>query len=67
MDKPSKSAPELKRLIESAIRDLEVTPEEYDAIMAQADADGHRDPEEVALLTQFHELINNGTIKRVRG
>jgi len=67
MHKPSKSAPILKKLIESAIRDLVVTPDEYDAIMAQADEDGHRDREETALLAQFHELINNGTIKRVRG
>ena len=48
-------------------RDLEVTPEEYREIMACAEDDGHLDDEERALLSQFHELLSNGTIQRVRG
>jgi len=67
MEKPSKSATGLKELINNAISDLEITPEEYNGIMAHANADGHLDKEEQALLAQFHEMINNGTIKRVRG
>jgi hypothetical protein len=32
-----------------------------------ANDDGKLDPEEKALLAQFHEMISNGTLKRVRG
>jgi len=67
MEKPSKSAGNLKDLINAAISDLEVTPQEYQQIMDYAQADGHLDKEELALLAQFHSMINNGTLKRVRG
>jgi 3-oxoacyl-(acyl-carrier-protein) synthase len=67
MEKHSKSATGLKELIQHAISDLEVTPDEYRSIMAHATADSHIDKEEQALLAQFHEMINNGTIRRVRG
>ncbi len=67
MDKPSTSAAGLKKLINDAISDLEVTPDEYRRIVDYAQADGHLDKEERNLLAQFHEMINNGTIKRVRG
>ena len=65
--KESTSASELKKIINDAISDLEITPEEYNKITEFAHADGHHDAEEKALLAQFHEMINNGTIKRVRG
>ena len=67
MEKPSKSASSLKALINAAISDLEITPQEYREIMDHAQADGHLDKEEEALLAQFHQMINNGTLKRVRG
>lgn len=67
MDEPSKSASGLKELINEAISDLEVTPEEYRKIMDHALDDNKLDKEEKALLSQFHEMINNGTIQRVRG
>lgn len=67
MEKPSKSAESLKEIINQAISDLKITPAEYDKIMHAAHADGHIDREEKALLAQFHDMINNGTIKRVRG
>lgn len=67
MDKPSKSAAGLKALINHAISDLEITPDEYQRIVEFAHEDGHLDKEERALLAQFHEMINNGTIQRVRG
>lgn len=51
--------------IKKAIEDLEVTNAEYQKIMAVALADDHIDPLERNLLRQFHELIANGTIKRV--
>ena len=67
MEKPSKSAADLKKLINDAISDLEITPSEYQQIMDFATEDGHLDKEEQALLAQFHQMINNGTLKRVRG
>jgi uncharacterized protein YutE (UPF0331/DUF86 family) len=67
MEKPSNSATGLKEIINHAISDLEITPDEYNQIMEHAHKDGHVDKEEQALLAQFNELINNGTIKRVRG
>lgn len=67
MEKPSKSAGSLKDLINAAISDLEITPAEYQQIMDHAQADSHLDKEEAALLAQFHAMINNGTLKRVRG
>ena len=67
MKNPSKSASKLKELIDHAIQDLEVTPDEYKKIMDLAHADGHIDREEKALLSQFQVMLNNGTIKRVKG
>jgi uncharacterized membrane protein YebE (DUF533 family) len=67
MEEPSKSAASLKALINAAISDLEITPDEYRRIIDQAQADGRLDKEEATLLAQLHEMINNGTIKRVRG
>jgi hypothetical protein len=67
MEKPSRSATGLKELINQAISDLEITPDEYRRIMDHAHDDSHLDKEERALLAQFHEMLNNGTIQRVRG
>jgi|GEM_PF-408560 len=66
MAKPSKSAGTLKELINHAIQDLEVTPSEYQAIMDLAQDDHVLDKEEQALLSQFHAMLSNGTITRVR-
>ncbi len=66
MNKPSESAQELARMIKKAIADGEVTTAEYEAILAIADADGHHDRQEQRLLNQLHEMIANGTVKRVR-
>lgn len=66
MKKPSNSATSLKDLINHAISDLEITPSEYQQIMDHAHEDGHIDKEEQVLLAQFHAMLNNGTIKRVR-
>ncbi|HIJ90109.1 MAG: hypothetical protein OEV89_05015 [Desulfobulbaceae bacterium] len=66
MKKPSSSATSLKELINHAISDLEITPSEYQQIMDHANDDGHIDKEEQALLAQFHAMLNNGTLKRVR-
>ena len=67
MKEPSKSATGLKSLIKQAIQDLEVTPDEYQSIMELAVDDRHLDGEEKALLSQFHQMISNGTVQRVKG
>jgi uncharacterized protein YutE (UPF0331/DUF86 family) len=67
MEKPSKTATDLKALINHAIRDLEVTATEYQQIIELAHDDSVLDKEEKALLSQFNEMISNGTISRVRG
>jgi hypothetical protein len=67
MKKPSKSASNLKELINDAIQDLEITPDEYNKIMDCAHDDSHIDKEEKALLSQFQQMLSNGTIKRVKG
>jgi uncharacterized protein YutE (UPF0331/DUF86 family) len=67
MLKPSKSASSIKELINHAIQDLEITPEEYNKIMDCAHDDGHIDKEEKELLSQFQQMLSNGTIKRVKG
>jgi len=67
MKKPSKSASELKKLINHAIQDLEVTPDEYQKIMDCAHDDSHIDKEEKTLLSQFQAMLSNGTIQRVKG
>ncbi len=67
MKSPSKTAGNLKELIKHAISDLEVTPTEYQKIMDLAQNDNVLDKEEKALLSQFHQMINDGTITRVRG
>jgi hypothetical protein len=67
MKNPSKSASKLKELINHAIQDLEVTPDEYQKIMDCAHDDSHIDREEKTLLSQFQGMLNNGTIKRVKG
>ncbi len=66
MEKPSKSASNLKELINQAIQDFEVTLDEYNQIMECANDDSHIDKEEKALLSQFQVMLNNGTIKRVK-
>jgi hypothetical protein len=67
MKKPSKSATDLKSLINHVIMDMEVTPAEYQEIMDLAHADSVIDKEEKALLAQFQQMISNGTVKRVKG
>lgn len=67
MKKPSQSASNLKELINEAIRDMEITPDEYNKIMECAHDDSHIDKEEKALLSQFQQMLSNGTIKRVKG
>lgn len=53
--------------LQSAMEDLEITATEYREIMEIAHEDGRIDPQERALLAQFHQMISDGTIRRVPG
>ena len=61
-----KSGGRLIEIIQRAIDDLEVTPSEYNEIMAAAADDSHIDAQEQSLLKEFQAMLANGTIKRVR-
>ncbi len=65
--KLSKSGLELRDVIEKAMRDCVITNSEYDEIMKLADKDGMIDDHEQRLLSQLRELLENGTLKRVKG
>lgn len=67
MDKKAASNEQLAKLINKAIRDLEITASEYRQILDQVNADGHVDAGEQKLLQELHTLINNGTVTRVPG
>ncbi len=66
MEKPSNTATDLKAMINRAIQDLGVTPTEYQRITELAQDDSVLDKEEKALLSQFNEMVSNGTISRIR-
>jgi hypothetical protein len=57
----------LLKVIKKALDDHELTMTEYQEILAQAGEDGVIDSEEQRLLSQLHEMISNGTVKRVPG
>jgi hypothetical protein len=57
----------LKDVIEKAIRDCVITNSEYEEIMKVASKDGIVDAHEQQLLSQFHGLLQNGTLKRIKG
>jgi hypothetical protein len=57
----------LLKVIKKALDDHELTMTEYQEILAQAGEDGVIDSEEQRLLGQLHEMIANGTVKRVPG
>ena len=65
--KPSESAHRLHAMINKAIEDLEITREEYEMIIHIATEDGHIDSQEQALLSQLQDMIENKTVKFVRG
>lgn len=67
MDKPSESAARMSEMIKKAIDDGQITITEYDKIMMIADEDHHIDPQERRLLSELHDLIENGSVKRVAG
>ncbi|KJS30888.1 MAG: hypothetical protein VR64_13490 [Desulfatitalea sp. BRH_c12] len=59
------NADKLSEMINKAILDCQITNEEYNEIQALADADGVTDKMEEQLLAQLHQMIADGTVKRV--
>jgi DNA-binding ferritin-like protein (Dps family) len=54
-----------KEVIEKAIKDHVI--HEYEEIMKVANKDGMVDDHEQRLLSQLQELLENGTVDRVKG
>ncbi|NOZ46092.1 MAG: hypothetical protein GXO79_04840 [Chlorobi bacterium] len=63
--KASESAGILKKAIEKAIADHQITRQEYDSIIHEATKDSFIDNEERALLSQLQDLIENKTVKLI--
>ena len=64
--KVSESASQLKKMIEKAIEDHQITRDEYDQILHIATEDGHVDRHEQSLLEQLQEMIENKMVKIVK-
>jgi tellurite resistance protein len=62
----SRDANNLRNLIENAIKDQQITRDEYELIVHMATADGYVDPQERELLKQLQEMIEDKTIKIVK-
>ncbi len=65
--KLTKSGLELRDVIEKAIQDCVITHSEHEEIMKLANKDGMIDDHEQRLLSQLQGLLENGTLKRVKG
>jgi hypothetical protein len=65
--KLTKSGLELKEVIEKAMKDHVITNSEYEEIMKVSNKDGMVDDHEQQLLSQLQELLQNGTLERVKG
>lgn len=63
--KISESADRLKKMIEKAIKDHEITRDEYEMILHIATEDDHIDKHEQLLLDQLQEMIENKSVKFV--
>jgi MFS superfamily sulfate permease-like transporter len=62
----SREANSLRKLIENAINDQQITRDEYEQIVHMATEDGYIDPQERELLRQLREMIEDKTIKLVK-
>jgi len=62
----SKSALELREMIEKAIQSHEITREDYDKIIHVATEDGHIDRHEKAMLREFQTMIDDRDIRFVK-
>ena len=63
--KLSDKAHNLRKVIEKAIEDHEITRAEYDMILHHATEDGDIDPQERALLIELQEMISDRSVKVV--
>lgn len=59
----SKSADKLRKTIEKAIEDQEITRSEMDMILFIAAEDSHIDKQEMALLSLLQDMIDNKEVK----
>jgi len=62
----SHAANNLRNLIENAIKDQQITRDEYEQIVHMATGDGYVDPQERELLRQFREMLEDKTITFVK-
>jgi hypothetical protein len=62
----SHAANSLRNLIENAIKDQQITRDEYEQIVHMATGDGYVDPQERELLRQFREMLEDKTITFVK-
>ena len=65
--KLTQSGLDLKELINKAIKDCVITNSEYEEVMKMANKDGVIDDHEQRLLSQLQGMLENGTLKRVKG
>lgn len=65
--KLTKAGIELKEVIEKAIEDCVITNSEFEEIMKMANKDGVIDDHEQRMLSQLQALLENGTLKRIKG
>lgn len=63
----SESGERLRQVINKAIEDHIITPEEYDEIINISMEDGHIDQQERALLAQLQQMIENNEVKFAKG
>jgi len=61
----SSSAEKLKKMIDKAIEDHEITVLEYEKILHLASEDHKIDAQEKALLQTLQDLVESGAVKRV--
>jgi hypothetical protein len=59
----SESNQRLRQLVNKAIEDHIITPEEYDEILEISFEDGHIDRQEQAMLTELQKMIENKEIR----
>lgn len=64
--KVSKSAQKMRPLIDKAIKDGELTRDEYNNILHLASEDNHIDPQEKILLKHLNDLIDGKEIKIIK-
>ena len=65
MPKVSDSSQKMRKILDRAIQEHEITRDDYDRFLTIASADGHFDTQERVLLANLNDLIYDRTIKIV--